>query len=68
MIYNNPLPGQREVYTCPLCHGVFIRGNVVCAVMHYGQGCCHYGDEPQGILPNGQFNVEEAIKKLSQSK
>lgn len=46
MIYDNPYPGQELTYTCPRCGGTFKQGNTRCLVMHYGSGCCHYGDTP----------------------
>jgi len=45
MIYNNPEYGAKNIYTCPMCHRTFESGNMACAVMHYGVGCCHYGDK-----------------------
>lgn len=45
MIYNNP-PYEEEIqFTCSECGKTFIQGNMQCLVMHYGKGCCHYGDK-----------------------
>lgn len=47
-LYSNaPGPVVRQ---CPKCQGWFRLSNTVpglqlaCAVMHYGDGCCHHGD------------------------
>ena len=42
MLYNNPIGDI--IFTCSNCGKVFKQGNMLCAVMHYGHGCCHYGD------------------------
>lgn len=45
IIYNNPYPGLKRTETCPQCHKTFEISGLVCAVVHYGNGCCHYGDK-----------------------
>lgn len=45
MIYNNPFPNENITYTCTNCGGTYIPGNLRCLVIHYGKGCCHYGDK-----------------------
>ena len=32
------------VVQCPRCRKWWKPGNVSCAVLHHGEGCCHYGD------------------------
>ena len=32
------------VVQCPRCRKWWKPGNVSCAVLHRGDGCCHYGD------------------------
>jgi hypothetical protein len=39
-LYNSP----PEVVRCPRCLKFWKPGNIACAVMHVGEGCCHYGD------------------------
>ncbi len=36
--------GQDFVFKCHRCNRWFKQGIWACAVMHYGNGCCHYGD------------------------
>ena len=38
------LYSERTVSECPRCLKWFRPGNLGCAVMHHGDGCCHYGD------------------------
>lgn len=67
MIYNNPFPGQEIVYTCSNCGGTFRQGNMACLMMHYGSGCCHYGEKPVVVTeaPKQETaNLEKALGKL----
>src|ERR1019366_2941668 len=38
------LYSDRTVSECPRCLKWFRPGRLRCAVMHHGDGCCHYGD------------------------
>ena len=38
------LYSERTVSECPRCLKWFRPGHLGCAVMHHGDGCCHYGD------------------------
>lgn len=39
-LYSNP----PAVVQCPRCRKWWKPGNTACCVVHYGDGCCHYGD------------------------
>jgi hypothetical protein len=62
MIYNNSF--EPTTYTCPNCHGIFKLGNIICAVLHYGTGCCHYGDESIVKSEEKQMKQEKINKQI----
>jgi hypothetical protein len=39
---------EEVIYTCPVCKGKFIAGNISCCVAHAPGTCCHYGDKKIG--------------------
>lgn len=54
-LYSNPYPIEAQIIKCPKCHKNFKVGNTSCTVMHFGDGCCHYGDIE--ILPKDTVTV-----------
>ena len=47
------LYGAPAVVQCSRCLKWWKPGNTGCAALHYGEGCCHYGDTevpaPEGV-------------------
>jgi len=36
--------GDQPAVQCPKCERWWKPGHMMCAVIHHGDGCCHYGD------------------------